>query len=312
MKIQRRIRRAAASTLAALTVVASALVAAPPASAANGGPCDFAVLIGVRGFTAPGGTGTSAGGYGWTAGGYGDVPQAVVNKYNEEFSWPTYEISLNYDAGGVTPSHVWNGAQNLANEINWYANNCTYGPAILLTGHSLGAAVIVNLLVNADDYLTAKARSMVRSVQLYGNPLFYAPGRSWSSGTYSGQGIISALSSAASNEAATASINSMFGTEFIEDNCYAQDGYCQAGKALDGAAHNSYTGGAATLGGYSLGERLIIWSRGAEDDGEAPEYSLPAPGSGELPNLAFITPSNADEYAVEIEEMTQLLEDELQ
>lgn len=309
--------------MVALTLAAAALVASTPANAevasANAGPCDFAVLIGVRGFTAPGGSGTSAGGYGWTSGGYGDVPQAVVNRYNTVWSDMatnyTYEISLNYDAGGVTPSHVWNGAQRLANEINWYANNCTVGPNILLTGHSLGAAVIINLLVNADDYLTAKARYMVRSVQLYGNPLFYASGRSWSTGTNYGQGIISALSSAASNEAATATINSMFGTGFIEDNCYAQDGYCQAGKALDGAAHNSYTGGAAYLGGYTLGERLIDWSRSAQDDGgdaSTPEYTLPAPGSGELPNLAFITPSNAGEYTAEIEQMTQLLEDELQ
>lgn len=175
--------------------------------------------------------------------------------------------------------------------------------------------MVINLLVNADEYLTAKARGMISSVQLYGNPLFYASGRSWSTGTHSGQGLISALSSAASNQAATASINSMFGTDFIEDNCYVQDGYCQAGKALDGAAHNSYTGGAAHLGGYTLGERLIDWSRSAPNDGgdmRTQEYSLPAPGSGELPNLAFITPSNADEYAAEIEQMTHLLEEESQ
>lgn len=299
-----------------LSLAAAALVGSAPASAAI--PCGPVVLIGVRGLTAPGGSGTSAGGYGWTSNGYGDVPQAVVNRYNA--AWPdlandTYEISLNYDAGGVAPSYVWNGAQRLANEINWYANNCgSMAPNILLTGHSLGAAVIVNLLTNANEYLTAKARFMIRSVQLYGNPLFYAPGRAWSTGTNSGQGIISALSSAASNEAVTSSINSTFGTQFIEDYCYVQDGYCQAGKALDSAAHTSYSGGAAYLGGYSLGERLIIWSRGAQGDGGdagTPEYTLPAPGSGEIPNLAFITPSNAGEYTAEIAQMTQLLEDEL-
>lgn len=139
-----------------------------------------------------------------------------------------------------------------------------------------------------------------------GNPSFYAPGRSWSTGTNSGQGIISALGSAESNEAVTSKINSVFGADFIEDNCYTKDGYCQAGKALDGAAHTSYTGGAAYLGGYSLSERLISWGRSAPERSEAIEYSLPAPGSGELPNLAFITPSNAHQYAAEIAQISRI------
>jgi hypothetical protein len=101
------------------------------------------------------------------------VPAAVRNVYNQEWpELPTYEISLNYDAGGVTPSYVWNGAQRLANEINWYASHCAGAPNISLTGHSLGAAVILNLLANANQYLTSKARFMIRSVQIYGNPLF--------------------------------------------------------------------------------------------------------------------------------------------
>lgn len=135
MKIHRKLSRAAVSALATLALAAASLVASTPANAevastpanagvalANAAPCDFAVLIGVRGFTAPSGSGTSAGGYGWTSGGYGDVPQAVVNRYNtvwgEMATDYTYEISLNYDAGGVTPAHIWNGAERLANEIN--------------------------------------------------------------------------------------------------------------------------------------------------------------------------------------------------
>ncbi|WP_425486821.1 cutinase family protein [Microbacterium rhizomatis] len=312
-----KLHRAVATTVATLSLAGGAVFAPAPADAevayVNANPCDFSVLIGVRGFTAPSGTGTSAGGHGWTSGGYGDVPQSVVSSYNRNWSWPTYEISLNYDASIVSPIQVWDGAQHLADEINWYANTCAYGPAILLTGHSLGAAVIINLLTNADEYLTEKSRVMVRSVQLYGSPMFYAPGRSWSSGTNYGQGIFAAMSSAASNEAVTASINATFGAGFIEDNCYAEDGYCQSGRALDNVAHNRYANNEAVMGGYSLGERLRVMTRGTPRDGATVEpsaYSLPAPGSGELPNVALITPRNASEYADEIAQMTHILREQ--
>lgn len=289
-------------------MLAGGVAAAAPASAQTTNPCAFAVFIGVRGTDAPAGSGKSAGGNGWTSGGFGDVVNQLASKYKSAtHPWQAYVVSLNYNASLVdnNPVNIATAAQKLANEVNWYANNCTYGPAVIIAGHSQGAGVVTNMLNNAGSLLTTKARTMVRAVALFGNPGFWA-GRNWnaSSSPKTGGGLYTIGTSAASQNAVTANVNKFFFGR-VQDYCRAKDWVCQAGSAVNNTIHGAYSGVETTTAYNWIASKLTSTARstGPTDWGdpalsdEQPGVELhlfPEPGDGYFTNPLDLTVENSD------------------
>lgn len=183
-KTKDHLRRRLATMACVVGVAVSALAGVAPATATTAsGPCEFAVLISVRGTGADGGSGLAHGNRVWTSGGEGPQLSVLVNNLKGE-DFPVYFESLNYPAtAGNYESSVQAGAVNLVNELNWLSTACgNYVPAVVLAGHSQGAHVISEALGHAQwpngPTLTARAKAMVRAITFYGDPQ-YATGDTW-------------------------------------------------------------------------------------------------------------------------------------
>jgi hypothetical protein len=170
--VTRSRNRLATATLC--VALGASLVAAAPASADTSDPCDFGVFIGVRGTDAAPGAGLVHNNRAWTVGGNGDEI-VVMSQYFRTNSAPFYMESLNYPAkGGVDYlGSVLEGRNTLIAELNWLATQCGgYLPAVVIGGHSRGAAVALNAFITMPGYpnLTSQARAMVRAVAVFGDP----------------------------------------------------------------------------------------------------------------------------------------------
>ncbi|MCK2035179.1 cutinase family protein [Microbacterium sp. SSW1-49] len=158
--------------------------AAGPAAASNASsPCNFAVLIAVRGSGEPAGSGLAHSGRVWTSGGMGGQISVLANKMKAE-AFPTYFESLNYPATVANyQGSVSAGAATLINELNWLATACgNYLPAVVIAGHSQGAHVISDALGGGlwpnGPSLSTKAKQMVRAVTFFGDPQYW-PTEAW-------------------------------------------------------------------------------------------------------------------------------------
>jgi pimeloyl-ACP methyl ester carboxylesterase len=159
-------------------VLPIALVTTPsPAQAAYGNMCDYAVVIGVRGTDAAPGKGSLHSGRLYSDGGFGTEIQPLINQLRRDV-FPYYYHALNYPAAGGTGyiDSVNKGRSRLIAELNYVANSCgKIKPAVVLAGHSQGAAVVLAALIDdgtSSGNLTSKARAMIRAVAVYGDPLF--------------------------------------------------------------------------------------------------------------------------------------------
>ena len=259
-------RKLKPALLVGALVTAAVLSGGSSASATNTtNQCAWAVMIGVRGTSAPGGAGSTQAGHGWTSGGMGDVVGQFMATYLlPSDPWNEYGLyveSLNYpasDAGGYAQS-VTAGVQALQAELEWMASHCASPPAVVLAGHSQGAQVILTALAPGSEIkfgggfyptLSAKARSMVRAVVVWGDPT-WKPGQAWNSpdSVTAGQGILArgqASSDYLSSEyrswgwpQGSTSPNPQWVPK-IRSYCYARDWACQAGSPIDNQIHSSY------------------------------------------------------------------------
>jgi hypothetical protein len=236
-------------------VLPIALVTTPsPAQAAYGNMCDYAVVIGVRGTDAAPGKGSLHSGRLYSDGGFGTEIQPLINQLRRDV-FPYYHHALNYPAAGGTGyiDSVNKGRSRLIAELNYVANSCgKIKPAVVLAGHSQGAAVVLAALIDdgtSSGNLTSKARAMIRAVAVYGDPLFKKSQAMNAPGAQDQKnGLLGARPSAW-----TTQLNQlryvgwpMGGTkagwvQIIRSYCYAGDLFCASGtgsKAID--IHNSY------------------------------------------------------------------------
>jgi len=96
---------------------------------------------------------------------------------------PIYFESLAYPASTDYNASVAEGSANLINELNYLSTLCgAYAPAVILAGHSQGANVISDALGYAQwpngPALTDRAKAMIKSVALFGDPQYW-PSDSW-------------------------------------------------------------------------------------------------------------------------------------
>jgi hypothetical protein len=164
--------------IAALTMSGGiAITAAAPAHAAwTSNPCDYGVVIGVRGTDAAPGSGTQHSGRLYASGGWGPQFDSLMNNIGAS-DLPMFHAGLVYPAGGADYfSSVDIGAMNLVNELNYLSTLCgVYAPSVVLLGHSQGAAVVLKALADpvvGAGSLTSAARAMIRAVIVYGDPQF--------------------------------------------------------------------------------------------------------------------------------------------
>ena len=164
--------------LAALTMSGGiAITAAAPAQAAwTSNPCTYGVVIGVRGTDAAAGSGTQHSGRLYASGGWGPQFDSLMNNIGAS-DIPMFRAGLVYPAGGADYfSSVDIGAMNLVNELNYLSTACgVYAPAVVLLGHSQGAAVVLKALADpvvGAGSLTPAAKAMIRAVIVYGDPQF--------------------------------------------------------------------------------------------------------------------------------------------
>lgn len=165
-----------------------------------------------------------------------------------------YVASVNYPAsGGVDyPGSVMAGRANLVNEINWLVQQCgSYTPAIFLAGHSQGGVVVLNALlqVSAAPNLSARAKSAIRGVVVFGDPNFTVkqPFNAPNSPTDAGGLLGSGLQVYNDQYAAYRSWGWPMGGSTktwvykIRSYCYTGDYFCNSGKGSNAMAiHNLY------------------------------------------------------------------------
>lgn len=221
-------------------------VATPANASTTSNICEFGVFIAVRGTDAPAGTTSTHGGRAWTAGGTGDQIAPLKTSLAKSYL-PFYFESLSYPAagGGGYPNSVNAGSATLMKELDYLSTACgSIMPAVVLAGHSQGADVIANAL----SRITARAKTMVRAVVLYGDPA-YLPNHPFNAiGDGKGEGVLARPS-------AVWSILDGFrfwgwpqvGTSKawvykVRSYCKTGDAFCQSGLSSSARAiHNSYT-----------------------------------------------------------------------
>jgi hypothetical protein len=167
---------------------------------------------------------------------------------------PFYFESLNYPASGPENylGSVMAGRTTLINEINWITATFP-NTAIVLAGHSQGAAVVLAALtnVNTPGYpeLTANARARIKAAAVFGDPNYRvgqaiaAPGAQTTASGLMGARI----------PAYSAQLNNLrfWGwpmggnaegwVQKIRSWCYAKDTFCASGTASNSMAiNNSY------------------------------------------------------------------------
>lgn len=214
------------------------------ASATQTDVCNSPIFIGVRGLTAPGGSGKSEDGYGWTSGGMGDVVDATRKNWVARTSVlgvKTLTLSLNYNSSviGMNAPNLDAAATKLASMLNYYARKCgPVLPAVYIAAHSMGAAV-VTIALNKSA-MTPQARTMIRGVALFGNPYYWGKDRLWndSLSPKSGFGLWT-LNNSGIAKNISSGIWSVYQNR-VQDYCLAKDYVCQDGQAVDNTVHSSY------------------------------------------------------------------------
>ncbi|KJL24511.1 Cutinase [Microbacterium oxydans] len=182
------------------------------------------------------------------------LPEDPWNEYG------LYVERLNYPASdaGAYQQSVTSGVLALQAELEWMASRCATLPAVVLAGHSQGAQVILTALAPGSEIkfgggfyptLSAKARSMIRAVVVWGDPTWKA-GTGWNSSDSmaTGQGIFArgqaSLDYLASEYKSwgwpqgSTSPNPQWVPK-IRSYCFAKDWACQAGSPIDNAIHSS-------------------------------------------------------------------------
>ncbi len=249
-----RLRRLTGAIAALLLAAGLGAVAAPPASATSAGICDFGVLLTARGTGAPAGAGLAHSNRVWTTGGHGDELLSLAWHFKSTSPLPMYVASVNYPASGDANyfNSVMTGRANLVNEINWLVQQCgTYTPAIFLAGHSQGGAVVLDSLlqVSAAPNLSARAKSAIRAVVVFGDPNFSpnqpynAPGSPTNTDGLMGGGIQAYNDQYASYRSWGWPMGgSGEGWVYkVRSYCYAGDYFCNRGTGPNAMAiHNLY------------------------------------------------------------------------
>ena len=178
--VRLKLRLVAAFGVIVLSLVGG-IVGAVPANASIGGMCDFGIFISIRGTNANVGSTPLHSGRVWATGGEGLI-KGLADKLRYNSDMPFAFYSLNYPATTVGPDYftsVGIGRSTLVNEINWLAEQCgVFIPSIVLAGHSQGATIAQEVLVNAPagPNLTTKGRAAISAIAAFGDPNF-SPGQ---------------------------------------------------------------------------------------------------------------------------------------
>lgn len=226
----------------------------------------------VRGTDAAVGSSPAHSGRVWTVGGEGDELRALTSHFRSNTNpLPMYVASLNYPAsGGVNYfGSISQGRATLVNELNWIVGQCGFyhSPNILLAGHSQGAAVVLETLIDWPDAvkLSAMAKGSIKGVVAFGDPNFAvgqpfnAPGSPTNAGGVMGPRLQVYNSQLASYRVWGWPMESPSPDwqYRVRSYCYAGDFFCNSGTGPNAMAiHNSYgelsTSDAATWMEYQV------------------------------------------------------------
>lgn len=229
----------------AAAVLATLLGTAAPASAVYGNMCDYGIVIAVRGTDAPAGTDVFHDGRIYANGGWGAEILPFINMIKSD-PFPYYYHGLVYPASGGAgyASSVAQGRTNLVNEMNYVAGACgAVSPAVILIGHSQGAAVVRSALVDfGAGYvnLTAQARFAMRAAVLFGDPN-YKPNQPINSPDAQNQygGVLGTMPDSYWQQINQNYLS--YGSPRIRSYCLAGDAFCASGTGANALSiHNSY------------------------------------------------------------------------